>query len=68
MRKNAPIKPGWVVFVVAAVVNKAYEQLQRAEMREKYRDVIEEAKKRVLKENAKENKRRRTREHTCCFR
>ncbi|PHJ18725.1 hypothetical protein CSUI_007443 [Cystoisospora suis] len=41
------------------VVNKAYEQLQKAEMREKYRDVIEEAKKRVLKENAKENKRRR---------
>ncbi|PFH34822.1 DnaJ domain-containing protein [Besnoitia besnoiti] len=42
------------------VVNKAYEQLQRAEMREKYRDVIEEAKRRVLKENAKENKKRRT--------
>ncbi|KFH08263.1 DnaJ domain-containing protein [Toxoplasma gondii VAND] len=42
------------------VVNKAYEQLQRPEMREKYRDVIEEAKRRVLKENAKENKKRRT--------
>ncbi|KAF8819428.1 DnaJ domain-containing protein [Cardiosporidium cionae] len=42
------------------ILSKAYETLQKPEMRKKYDSVIVKAKKRVLKEIAKENKKRRT--------
>jgi hypothetical protein len=38
------------------VVNKAYEDLQRPERREKFKLVYAEAEKRVMKTIAKENK------------
>eukprot|EP00920_Eleutheroschizon_duboscqi_P035900 GHVT01086862.1.p1 GENE.GHVT01086862.1~~GHVT01086862.1.p1 ORF type:complete len:337 (+),score=76.06 GHVT01086862.1:238-1248(+) len=38
------------------ILTKAYEQMGRPEMREKYRGVLAEAKKKVMKERLKENK------------
>eukprot|EP00921_Rhytidocystis_pertsovi_P001003 GHVQ01001704.1.p1 GENE.GHVQ01001704.1~~GHVQ01001704.1.p1 ORF type:complete len:484 (+),score=214.64 GHVQ01001704.1:212-1453(+) len=43
------------------VVTKAYEELQRPDMRARYQKVIEEARKKVLKERRKENKLRSAR-------
>lgn len=42
-----------------SVANKAYEELQKPEMKDKYKLVLVEAKKRVLKGIEKENKARR---------